>query len=773
MFVLFFSSGISGLMYQVVWLRMLARTMGVTIYATATILAAFMAGLALGSYLLGRIIDKRDDPLRVYSVLEMLIGLTALLVPLGFALAQPVYLYIYNLTGESELVFTVLRAVFLFLLLLIPTTMMGGTLPVLSSWLIKRDRVFGKSFSLLYGINTLGAVAGVFISGFITIGAFGEQVTIFIGVVINLLVALMAYLIYTRERGGDKKPIVESQAPKTIDEPISPYPDYVRVMVLIAFAISGFTALAYEVIWARQLIIFLKTSVYAFSGMLTIFLAGIALGSIFMNRIVDRLKSPLLLFGIFEVIVGILSIVNLNLFAPMDGHFFRKLFGVASVFYATVIIVFPMTFVFGMIFPIAGRCFAKSIGKAGSSVGILYSANTIGSILGSVAAGFLLIPLLGATETVVGLAIVNALLGVTLFAMDPQGSVVRKMAYGSLGLLVLIFSTGFKAGDPFLSTVEKRIVEKRGMTWLPPRFRNNPDTYEIFYHKEGIQGTVTAFSFQKYKQLWINGVGMTFLCTETKLMAHLPLMFVEEPKEILFIAFGMGTSIRSAALYPDLNITAVELVPETFETFRYYHEDSEAILQSKNVHPIVNDGRNHLLMSPKRYDVISVDPSPPIWSAGTVNLYTKEFFELAKSRLTDDGVMNLWFPEGTEDEIRSVMKTFHEVFPYTTVWSGPHYWGFYIIGTLQEKDWDRFRRNAQKAFNNPEIIKDLSEYDQDLVSLEQLEPLLLWDKEELQKMKKGGILITDNNPYTEFPLWRYLFKGRKKWHPQYALRTGN
>ncbi len=177
-YFIFFGSGISGLMYEVVWLRMLARIMGVTIYATSTVVAAFMAGLALGSFLFGRFIDRREDPLRVYATLEFLIGTTALLVPVIFSISLPIYKYVYAISGENQLLITVLRTLICFLALLLPTTMMGGTLPILTSWLVKRGILFGRSFSLLYGINTFGAVFGVIISGFITLEFWGEYRTI-------------------------------------------------------------------------------------------------------------------------------------------------------------------------------------------------------------------------------------------------------------------------------------------------------------------------------------------------------------------------------------------------------------------------------------------------------------------------------------------------------------------------------------------------------------------------------------------------------------------
>jgi len=337
------------------------------------------------------------------------------------------------------------------------------------------------------------------------------------------------------------------------------------------------------------------------------------------------------------------------------------------------------------------------------------------------------------------LLFLNVALGLVLFLVEPHKTAIRKVVFGALATMVVFIGFGFKGKDPFLATMENRIEEKRGTTWLPPRYAANPDSYQIFFHKEGIEGTVTAFSVNGFKQLWINSVGMTFLCTETKIMTHLPLLFVEDPREFLIVAFGMGTTIRSASLYPDLNITAVDLVPETFEVFKYYHDDAEQILAMENVHTEVNDGRNHLLLSQKKYDVITVDPAPPIWSAGTVNLYTREFFELGKSRLSENGVLNLWFPTGTEDEVRGLVKTFHEVFPYVTVWSGPHSWGFYLIGSEKPFDWSVFRKNVENLFSDSVMIKDLSEYDQDLVTPEQLYPLLLWDEGEVGEVGEGNV----------------------------------
>jgi spermidine synthase len=209
-----------------------------------------------------------------------------------------------------------------------------------------------------------------------------------------------------------------------------------------------------------------------------------------------------------------------------------------------------------------------------------------------------------------------------------------------------------------------------------------------------------------------------------------------------------------------INVTAVDLVPETFESFKYFHPNDQEVLKRTNVTLITNDGRNHLLLSSKKYDVITVDPAPPIWSAGTVNLYSKEFFQLCKDRLNLDGSMCLWFPGGKPEDKLAILRTFSEVFPYTSVWSGPNRWGNYFIGTIREVPWTTFEHKAEQAFQNPAILKDLSEYDNSCTSAKQLYSLLLLDNDEVKKLRSQGVIITDDYPFTEFFLWRRLLGKR-------------
>ncbi|MGO9568175.1 MAG: fused MFS/spermidine synthase [Desulfomonilaceae bacterium] len=764
-YTLFFASGISGLMYQIVWLRMLSRTTGVSIHATATVVAAFMAGLALGSFILGKFVDKRDDPLRIYALLELCVAGTVFLIPYAFAGSVPFYQFLYQWGNESVAVTAAGMGLVSFVTLLVPTALMGGTLPVLTTFLVRKDHLLGKNLSILYGLNTLGAVTGVVLSSFFLIGILGERKTTYIGIAINVLVAIVA--LYAFRKDSEAAPAAKEYSEpelKTATHSILPYSIGTRRFVLFAFLLSGFTSLAYEVIWTRQLILFLENSIYAFSAMLAVFLAGVSLGSLATNRFADKLKTPLMIFAVLELVIGLISVFNLYLFGPIDNLFVERGTGWLPSFIATMILVFPMTFIFGMILPIAGRCYASNLDRTGSLVGRLYGFNTVGCIMGSLFAGFLLIPTIGSTKTVILLAALNLCLGLVLLRLEPVKSAISRWAFAPACLIFVIPVVTVAGHDPFLSTIEKRIREGRMMAGntvpaLGP-------SAKIFFNKEGIEGTVTPFEWGsssrfRSKQLWINGVGMTLLCTETKLMAHLPMMFAKNPKEFLVICFGMGTTVKSAAVYPELKVTAVELVSETFEAFNFFHPNSDALKQ-ENVRLVANDGRNHLLLSPKKYDVITVDPAPPVWSARTVNLYTVEFLELCKSRLNPDGVMCLWFPGSAREDDVSLVKTFSSVFPHTSVWSGPSLKpgrGFYLIGTIKEITQDQFKENVAAAFKNDKIVADLREYDASCDTPEKLLNLMLLNESHIETIKhdRSLSLITDDYPLTEFFLWRYYF----------------
>ena len=749
-YFIFFISGMSALIYETVWLRMLIRTLGSTVYATSTVLGAFMAGLALGSYLFGGYADRAKHLLRLYGLLEAGIAVIALAIPFIFSIFVPIFQAIYAHTGGASL--TVLRAVIVFIILVVPASLMGGTLPVLSGYLAREKSTFGRRMGSLYGINTFGAVLGVVSTGFVLIGFIGEFNTILIGVAGNLCAAAIALILSRGQETPSEQPATpapDETAPA--EKAISPYSARIRLIVAIVFAASGFVALSYEVVWTRILQLFLRTSIYSFSAMLSTYLTGIALGSMVGRSFVDRIKDPIYLFAALEIIIAFLAVLGLNLLVPMDSTFFRNTFGIFGKLIATGIIVFPITFCLGMVFPVVAKCFARSEGSVGSSIGRIYSLNTVGCILGSLICGFLLMPLLGSATTVLVLAGVNILLGLILFLSDParlrHPATVAIIVIGALATIV----GGIVVRDPFYQIVENRISEQLG------------GEYEIYLHRENVTATITAFGSTenpRKKRLWLNGVGMTILVSETKLMAHLPFLLAADPKDMLIICFGMGTTLRSAVVHDDLRVDTVELVPDTYDAYGFYHPDGPEILEYPRVHHYVDDGRNFLLMHDKKYDVITIDPAPPIYSAGTVNLYAREFISLCRDHLTPGGVLCLWVPPCPETEARMIMSTFHNVFPHGTVWRGVQFAGFYLIGTTRPLSIPE--QKFRDAFEDAKFRADVLEWDNDIDSAETLEGLLLLDEKELVQFVKGVPIITDDHPYTEFPIWRMLTNERAR-----------
>jgi predicted membrane-bound spermidine synthase len=746
----FFLSGSSGLIYETVWVRMLTRYVGATTYATSTVLAVFMGGLALGSYLGGRVADRTRRPLRAYAVLEVATAITGLLS--SFAVIGGLgglYVSVSEAVGEAPTGLLLVRVVFVVLCLLPPAVLMGATLPLLVSFVGRLGQHVQVGLGRLYAINTLGAVAGVFAAGLVLIGEFGESASLGVAAGLNLLAALLVF--------GLREPTpAVSVSPTVSPEPaeiVQPYAAAARRVALAAFVVSGFSALAYEILWTRYLVLVLQTSIYAFSVMLGTFLVGIALGSWLSSRRPGLRRAPLVSFALLEILIGLWTVGGL-LLLPAGNRVWLALgdsaagewgqMGVGALICA--IMVLPIAVMFGVQFPIAVRCCQARPDAPGRSTGQAYAANTLGTIAGAVSAGFLLIPLLGTSHTMVLVAALNLVMGLLLLAVAPATE------RGRLTGPALALAGGFAAlallvGDPY-------------QTIMAARMRHLGPGWEVFRSFERATATTVAAgdrSKPRDRALLVNGYGMTTLCTETKIMTHLPYLLADDPKRLLVICFGMGTTYHSACLYPELRVDAVDIVPEVFDCYEEFHPDAASSLNRPNAYRHVDDGRNYLLTHPDKYDIITIDPAPPLHSAGTVNLYTREFFQLCKDRLTPGGVLSMWVPPARESEVKMIMRSFVEVFPEGGLWGALEFQGFYLIGG--------HRPLGQTSGQVAEIARKLSEVKElgdwkggvDYTRRQNLEKLYLADGAGLAQMVRDARPVTDDHPYTEFPLWRRVF----------------
>jgi spermidine synthase len=742
----FFLSGASGLIFQTVWVRSLTRYLGATTPALATVLGVFMAGLALGSTLGGRLADRTRHPLRLYALLEVGIAALGLLATFGImAWAGDLYVALHRAAPDRAGLVLLGRVVFVALCLLPSTVLMGATLPLLTAYVTRSGQGLQSSLGKLYAVNTCGALAGVLGTGIVLLGAFGEKNCLYLAASLNCTAAVLALALQSGRTLSEPSVAIEP----AVDDGVSAYSRAARRWALAAFFVSGFTALAYEVLWTRLLVLVLETSIYAFSTMLGLFLAGIAYGSWDATRR-GPAKRPLAQFGLLEIAIGCTTTVGLLLFPRLDPYTLPGTwdnFSAAALLrvFVALILVTPVAFLFGRQFPVAVRCCAGSGEGAGRLTGRAYAVNTLGTILGSLATGFLLIPTLGVATTMVALAALNVVFGVVLLMAAPADERRSARAFGGVMAVGFLVAAGL-VGDPYLRVMANRI-----------RYENGPAAHILAY-REGVSATCIAAAEPGNRDsyhLLVDGQGMTKLVTETKLITHLPYLLAKDPKRYLIICFGMGTTTRSASLYPQLEIDAVDLVPDVFDYFPYYHADADKVRQHPGLHFHVNDGRNHLLVTDKQYDLITVDPAPPVHAAGTVNLYTKEFFKLAKSRLAAEGVFCLWLPPAKESELVRIMRTFVEVYPEGSVWGAIEYPGFYMIGG--------HRPVRPTAEQREEIVRKLRRIDElgewgDVYQDEaNLKKLYLMDAAELAYLLRDIPIVTDDRPSTEFPLWRFLY----------------
>jgi spermidine synthase len=747
-FFIFFLSGISGLIYETVWLRMLIRILGNTVYATSVVLAAFMAGLAIGSFLIGTLSSRIKNRLRFYAFLEIGIGLSAGLLLLVFSNLTPLYKFIYSLASGQRFVLIAAQSLIMIVLLIVPTCLMGGTLPLLSSFVNRLgDTGMARRIGLLYGCNTLGACVGVMGSGLFLIGAWGERETVLFGVGLNFLVSLMAWLL-SKARFPESAPIGEAPAALNASSsgmivPDDPAPGKRNRLIVIAYGISGLAAISYEIIWTRTFQIQLGTSIYAFSMMLGCYLLGIALGSLTGASLARNRAVGIRAFGWLQLFIALYGLAGMSLLTLFSPANFSESLEFTNILSIPFLIVTPLTFALGLMFPAVSAAYIE--GKnSGRDVGHLYGANTIGCILGSLLCGFVLISLLGTRGTMVLVTGINAVIGIYII-LKTQNTASKATALAVTGMVLILC---FHTPDPFLVVLVKSVKKNFGL---------QASSIDYYFHHESASATTTAFGLKEKtyaKHLYINGIGMTKLCIETKLMAHLPLFFHPSPKSILVICLGMGTALRSAHSHPGVQADVVELIDDTYKCFKFFHSNAEAILADPRIRHFTDDGRNFLLMRSKTYDVITIDPAPPIWSAGTVNLYTKEFFELCRDHLSPEGIMCLWIPPASFPEMKMIMKTYQSVFPAASVWGGPYYAGLFMISSDIPRE--RGISLIRRTIADKNISIDLNEWEPGPVTVEQIGNLYLFSPAMLASFTKNARIITDDHPYTEFPLWRHF-----------------
>lgn len=731
--LLVFVSGACALIYQLLWLRLLGLVFGVTVHAASTVLASFMAGLAIGSYAAGRLAPRARRPLLWFAAAEALIGISAAGTPLVLQALQALYAGVYGSLPESLALVTAARFVMAFATLVVPTALMGATLPLLMKSGLAKSAGVGRLFGTLYAVNTAGAITGTLTAGFFFVPALGLQRTFLVAAAANLLVAVVAWLV-----GRQQVVTSEPQADGGAAAGTAPISRGAQWAVLWVFALSGFTSLALEVVWFRVNILVLRPTVYAFAMMLATILGGIALGSAAVAPFLGRSRAWLTVLAALEFLVAVAGLATFKglEIAPRAIEWATPFLGflppyLVPLVVTSVITIFPSMFLMGAAFPIglqlwtgAGAGPATAPGR----IGIFYSLNVLGAIAGSIVAGFVFLPWLGSQGTLLLLTALTAASALVLLAVNTGARVAVRGAVAAAGLALLFV---VPVPDPFA-------------VFLAQRYPDQP----IIWKQEGIQTTVSIHALgqgeRQRRVMYLDGLHQAStagsLVPVHRRKGVIGLAMHPDARDVLVIGLGGGATAGAAAQYQRATVDVVELSGEVVQGAAFFSGINYDVLNRPNVRLRVDDGRNHLLLSGKKYDVITADIIQPI-HAGSGNVYSSEYFDLVRSGLRGSGVAIQWV-FGTEAEYKMIMRTFLAKFPHATLWAD----GSIMVGT--RRPLKLFREEFEQKLKIAEYRGALDAAG--IRSFDDLLGLYTAGPDEMRRFVGRGPILTDDRPMVEY-----------------------
>jgi len=769
--LLFFLSGVSALVYQMAWARMLHLVFGVTSFAIATVLTAYMAGLALGSYLGGRFVEHRRRPLRAFGFLEIGIGLFALAFPFLTTAITSLYVAVYQRWEASLYVFSLLRFLLAFSVLMIPTTLMGATLPILAKSMVKKLARLGSDLGALYSANNVGAMLGALGATFFLIQALGVRESTYLAAAISIGVGIAAFCLREQpatalaDKPAPSAP-TRAPAPPAAAQPVPRYPRYVMHVALWVFAIEGFTTLAYEVLWTRMLSgSTIVATVHAFGLVVATFIAGLALGSFLIGKIIDRRVDLIALLGGIEIAIGVIAVLLLPLFSRtpervaqlLDHAGSWEMWTVARAVWLAALMLVPATLM-GATFPIVGRIYTTSLAQLGRRIGKVGCLDTIGSIFGAFAGGFILIPLLGMQQGGLLVAMVNLAIGLAALAVHPA---MRRAWKGVAAGAVVAFALLAYAVIP------------QAAIFVPRQF-TVPSESEVVYYSEGVDATVSVCQWANGpKMVAVNGVDVAgnhdrATVTSQVMQAHLPLLLYEAthkrpPRSALQVGLGSGHSCKVMTEHPGMKtIHCVELNPGVKAAAQAeFAELNDGLFTDPRFRVIIQDARNYVLATDRKYDLIMNDSIHP-GIAGNASLYTREHFLNCRSKLTEDGMMSVWMPvyHLSSTDLKMIFKSFRQAFPYATFWYVPNGANRHAILIGFQKPLQINYAKFRKAALAPSVQRNLKLVD--AADPNSLLACMLLDVESLRRYCEAAPMHTDDHPYLEYSAGKTFWQNSQR-----------
>jgi spermidine synthase len=731
--LLLIGSGAAALIYQTLWVKQLGLVVGIDVYAVTTGVSAFFAGLALGGALFGPWADRSSRPYAFYAWLEIGVALVGVAATWALGLAAPAFVALQGVVGP-------LAWLLPFLLIGTPAFLMGGTLPALLRALEPTNAGLGRASGWLYAANTAGGIVGTLATPFLLIPMLGVRGSAVAAASLNVLLALLALAIDQPRpvRGGPAAPAV----------PIPRDPQ----VALALYAIAGGVALGYEVVWSQIIVQFINTRAYAFAIVLGTYLSGLVLGSALYARLGDHGRRAWVTFGVLEVAAGLTALATFAALGPWLprwqealGH--AVLQATSSVGLATCVrfalaagvVVFVPTVLLGAAFPAAVRLVAGAA-HVGRDVGAVIAVNTAGGIAGTFLTGFVAIPLLGLARTLGVLTVTATAVGAIAIV---RGTTVRagrlRLAAGALVVIVAAAAAGVPRDK-----LPRLLVATRGG--------------RLDFYEESPGGTVAVIEephfSSSFRRLYIQGVSNSgdamMSLRYMRLQALLPLIIHRgAPRAALVVGLGTGITCGSLLAYPELEErVCAELLPAVVRATSRFHGNYGAATDPR-IALRITDGRHELLRSTTRYDLITLEPPPPI-AAGVANLYSRDFYELCRDRLAPFGLMAQWWPLATQndEDSRSLVRSLLEVFPYATLWTTELH-EMLLVGSMQPIELDA--ETIVERFEQPSVADALRAGGVSTPAA--LLATYVTDRAGLETYVGDAPPVTDDRPIIEYAGW--------------------
>ena len=730
--VAYLLSGFCGLIYQMVWIRQFSLVFGSTVVAMSLVVAVFFGGLAIGSRIFGKVSVSYENPARLYAILEIIISLYALAFPWILISAENVYAALYPSISANFLLLFLVRASISCGLLFLPTVMMGGTLPILARHFVREPIFAGSRVGLLYGLNALGAALGCFLTGYVFLHSLGlNKTNIFAGVV-NLMLALAALAISKHTKLIDKTQ--KDTAGRKLPVKIGIERSRMILLTISCFGLSGFVSMAYEVIWARYLLFFFRDTSYLYAGIIGVFILGMAIGSLLCGWIVIRIKAVFAFFGLLQMGIGLSTVLAVYLPVSRQNLIFEagERSGVNVLVLLFSLLIIPSVLM-GAIFPVVIKIITTELRMVGDRIGQAFAVNTIGSIFGSLAAGFLFFMIMGLQTTLYILFGLNMVMAGVLIASE-KSFIIKRFFFVPLCICLLF---------PIL-------VESSAEGPVPERIVHKLSNYdEILEVGEGITGTSWAAKSRLADVVKLAENRLIFSKTNSAsfvIQGFIPQLLISRiPRNVLGLCFGGGLSYYAGRLFPEIkHFDFVDISKKNMDLALRYFPQNEGLKDDQRANFIVDDAYNFLKYTENKYDLIIMDPNPPILSYRCAALYTKDFYELARELLNKDGFFTQVLPlkHMSDMETVNVMRSFSSVFENCLLW-----WNGFepvMIGSNQVFRFDI--REVRMRIKRPEINRALGEYSKeaDYTRLSHFLSGLLLTSVDFRKIAAAGVIYTND-----------------------------